>query len=103
MQRRNVDLPEPDGPSRHTTCPRSTDMVMPFSTSRLPKRLCTSTASTMGRPDVAASGVALRNGGGHDADSFFESRTVREGSVMLCVKVDTRDPIVGRAPLKPRP
>ena len=28
MQRRNVDLPEPDGPSRHITSPRATSSVI---------------------------------------------------------------------------
>ncbi len=55
MQRRNVDLPEPDGPSRHITSPGCTSSVMPFSTSRRPKRLCTASALTIG--------VAHRPGG----------------------------------------
>ena len=33
MQRRNVDLPEPDGPSRHITSPGLDLEVIPFSTS----------------------------------------------------------------------
>src|SRR4029453_2519750 len=50
MQRRKVDLPEPDAPSRTTTWPGSTSMSMPLSTSRLPKRLCTASAFTIGVP-----------------------------------------------------
>ena len=48
MQRRNVDLPEPDGPSMHITSPRLTSRSIPFSTSRRPKRLCTPSALTIG-------------------------------------------------------
>ena len=48
MQRRNVDFPEPDGPRMHITSPGSTSSEMPFSTSRRPKRLWTSSAFTIG-------------------------------------------------------
>ncbi len=48
MQRRNVLLPEPDGPSRHITSPGWTDRSMPLSTSSLPKDLWTASALTMG-------------------------------------------------------
>ena len=48
MQRRNVDLPEPEGPSMHITSPRPTVSEMPFSTSRRPKRLWTPSARTIG-------------------------------------------------------
>src|SRR5690349_8648525 len=48
MQRRNVDLPDPEGPSRHMTSLRWTSSVMPFSTSSRPKRLWTASALTMG-------------------------------------------------------
>ena len=48
MQRRNVDLPEPDGPMTHITSPRWTVRSMPLSTSSRPKRLCTPSASTIG-------------------------------------------------------
>ena len=44
MQRRNVDLPDPEGPIRHMTCPRGTSSEIPFSTSSRPKRLCTPSA-----------------------------------------------------------
>src|ERR1700749_1292055 len=47
MQRRNVDLPDPDGPSRHITSPRLTSRLMPLRTSRRPKRLWTPSALTM--------------------------------------------------------
>src|SRR5258708_30886866 len=47
MQRRNVDLPDPDGPSRHITSPCSTSRLMPFRTSRRPKRLWTPSAFTI--------------------------------------------------------
>src|SRR4029453_3895728 len=50
MQRRKVDLPEPDAPSRTTTWPGSTSMSMPLSTSRWPKLLCTASALTIGVP-----------------------------------------------------
>src|SRR5687768_10857481 len=50
MQRRKVDLPEPDAPNRTTTWPGSTSMSMPLSTSRWPKRLCTASAFTIGVP-----------------------------------------------------
>src|SRR5829696_6320217 len=58
MQRRKVDLPEPEAPSRTTTWPGSTSMSMPLSTSRWPKRLWTASALTIGVPSpgpVAAS------------------------------------------------
>ena len=48
MQRRKVDLPEPDGPIRHSTSPAPTSRLMPFSTSRRPKRLWTRSAMTIG-------------------------------------------------------
>ena len=48
MQRRNVDLPEPDGPSRHITSRAATWSVIPFRTSLRPKRLCTPSAFTIG-------------------------------------------------------
>src|SRR3712207_9458551 len=50
MQRRKVDLPEPEAPSRTTTWPGITSMSMPLSTSRWPKRLCTASAFTIGVP-----------------------------------------------------
>ena len=49
MQRRNVDLPEPDGPRRQTTSPRLDLEEMPLSTSSRPKLLWTASAVTMGR------------------------------------------------------
>src|SRR5262245_61636543 len=48
MQRRKVDLPEPDAPSRTTTSRGCTSMSMPLSTSRWPKLLCTASAFTIG-------------------------------------------------------
>ncbi len=42
VQRSSVDLPEPDGPIRHTTSPAWTDSVTPFSTCSAPNRLTTS-------------------------------------------------------------
>ena len=48
MQRRNVDFPDPDGPSRHITSPRRTSRLMPLSTSRLPNRLWTPSDLTIG-------------------------------------------------------
>ena len=48
MQRRNVDLPDPDGPMTQATSPGMTVMSMPRSTSTCPKLLWTSIASTMG-------------------------------------------------------
>ena len=41
MQRRNVDLPEPDGPTSTSTCPLATSRVMPLSTLSAPKFLQT--------------------------------------------------------------
>src|SRR3954465_12864758 len=46
MHRRNVVLPEPDGPMTSTTSPCRTSSEMPFSTSKLPNDLRTSRAST---------------------------------------------------------
>ena len=39
IRRRNVDLPEPDGPRITVTVPGMTVMSMPLSTCRLPKAL----------------------------------------------------------------
>src|SRR5438128_1911886 len=47
-QRRNVDLPPPEGPMITTTSPRLTSRLTPLSTSALWKRLQTSTARTIG-------------------------------------------------------
>src|SRR5436309_3428578 len=48
MQRRKVDLPEPEGPSSTTTELGCTCMSMPLSTSRWPKLLWTASALTIG-------------------------------------------------------
>src|SRR4051812_41676207 len=48
MQRRNVDLPEPDGPITQATSPGCTTRSTPRSTSTRPKLLWMSTASTIG-------------------------------------------------------
>src|SRR5690242_20119803 len=48
MQRRNVVLPEPDGPSRHTTSRLLTSRSMPLRTSVPWNALCTLTACTSG-------------------------------------------------------
>src|SRR5689334_19855006 len=40
-QRRNVDLPDPEGPMITATSPRATSRSIPRSTSLRPKRLCT--------------------------------------------------------------
>ena len=47
MQRRKVDLPEPDGPTTTTTSPASMFSEMSFSTKDSPKRLVTLWNSTM--------------------------------------------------------
>ena len=48
MQRRKVDFPEPLGPIKATTCPRSTFKETPFRTLLGPKLLCTSETSIIG-------------------------------------------------------
>src|ERR1700686_1258395 len=48
MQRRNVLLPEPEGPIMHMTSLGWTSRSMPRSTSSRPKLLCTASALTMG-------------------------------------------------------
>src|SRR6202047_519255 len=48
MQRRNVLLPEPEGPIMHMTSFGWTSRSMPRSTSSRPKLLCTASALTMG-------------------------------------------------------
>ena len=48
MQRRKVDLPDPLGPTMHSTSPRLTDNEMLFSTSFEPKLFDTQSACTMG-------------------------------------------------------
>ena len=55
MQRRKVVLPEPEGPSRQTTCPEATVMSMPLSTSVPWKAFITLTALTSGMPVVSVS------------------------------------------------
>ncbi|CFO07572.1 Uncharacterised protein [Bordetella pertussis] len=47
MQRRKVDLPEPDGPTTTTTSPASISSVMPSSTVESPNFLVTLWNSTM--------------------------------------------------------
>ena len=60
MQRTAVLLPEPLRPMMQTTWPRRTSKLMPFSTSRLPKRLCTSRkATTAGGPAAAGAGAEV--------------------------------------------
>ncbi len=48
MQRRTVDLPEPDGPMMHTTSPFGTSNDTPFSTSTAPNDLWMSLTLTIG-------------------------------------------------------
>src|SRR5258707_12766201 len=48
MQRRNVLLPEPEGPIMHMTSLGATSRSMPRRTSRRPKLLCTASALTIG-------------------------------------------------------
>ena len=57
MQRSSVLLPEPLAPIMLTTLPRWTSNDTPFSTSRSPKRLCTSTTRIMGRSLMEGSGA----------------------------------------------
>src|SRR5438309_1023639 len=47
MQRRNVDLPEPDGPSRQNTSFGASSRSMPLSTSTCPNDLWTFSAFTI--------------------------------------------------------
>src|SRR4051812_587413 len=47
QQRSSVDLPEPDGPMMNTSSPCATARSMPFSTSRVPKDLCSAMTSRM--------------------------------------------------------
>src|SRR5215472_4296271 len=49
MQRRSVDLPEPDGPMIATTPPRTTSSETPFKTSTRPKDFHRSAISIIGR------------------------------------------------------
>src|SRR2546421_7699357 len=55
MQRRNVDLPEPEAPIMQTTSPGWTSRETPRRTSRRPKRLCTPSALTIGSALVICS------------------------------------------------
>ena len=52
MQRRKVDLPEPDGPIRQTTSFGLTAIEIPLRTSRRPNHLWTASALTTGSPPV---------------------------------------------------
>src|SRR5271155_2281008 len=65
MQRRKVDLPEPDGPRMHITSPRPTSRLMPLSTSRRPKYLCTPSARTIGSGIRSAPLVVFRRQDDH--------------------------------------
>src|SRR3954468_5091031 len=47
QQRSRVDLPDPDGPMMKTSSPCATARSMPFSTSRVPKDLCSPRTSRM--------------------------------------------------------
>src|SRR2546423_15204582 len=47
QQRSSVDFPEPDGPMMNTSSPGATARSMPFSTSRVPKDLCSFLTSRM--------------------------------------------------------
>jgi hypothetical protein len=63
MQRRSVDLPEPDGPMMHTASPFATLIEMPRSTSVAPNAWCTSTSrkigASSGRKIGASSGCKI--------------------------------------------
>src|SRR5699024_10937345 len=79
MQRRNVLLPEPDAPIRHCTWPTLTSRSMPLRTSRLPKCLCTFSATTMlacviaPPPDAPADCSALHSSSLHTpSESSFQ-------------------------------
>src|SRR5438105_3784494 len=50
MQRRNVLLPEPEGPIMHMTSFWETSSSIPRNTSSRPKLLCTASALTIGAP-----------------------------------------------------
>src|SRR5438270_12959297 len=66
MQRRNVDLPEPEGPITTATSPAFTARSMPLSTSRWPNDLCTASARTISpeSPPLAGPGsVSTRSTG----------------------------------------
>ena len=52
MHRRKVDLPDPLGPTRHSTSPRLTESEIDFKTSRDPKLFETRSACTMGTSAV---------------------------------------------------
>src|SRR5207253_9652783 len=47
QQRSSVDLPEPEGPMMKTSSPWATARSMPFSTSRVPKDLCSALTSSI--------------------------------------------------------
>src|SRR5260370_28825525 len=53
MHRRNVLLPEPDGPTMHITSLGDTSRSMPRSRSRRPKLSCTASALTIGTPLIS--------------------------------------------------
>ena len=59
MQRRSVDLPDPEGPMTHTTSPRNTSRSTPWSTSSGPKFLLTDWMRTMGSASVVIRDPAL--------------------------------------------
>src|SRR3989442_10437246 len=54
MQRRNVLLPEPEGPIMHMTSRGATSRSMPRKTSSRPKFLWTASALTIGAPCMSA-------------------------------------------------
>lgn len=60
MRRRQLDLPEPDAPTRKTNSPRSTSRLMPFSAGRVVPEYCLDTCSNriMTSRDYASSGAS---------------------------------------------
>src|SRR5215217_2594532 len=74
MRRRKVDLPEPEGPTRHSTSPGMTRSEIDFSTSLVPKDFETPTASTMGVTVAAAAGAAVADASVMSGTSAFSGR-----------------------------
>src|SRR5262249_53948321 len=65
MQRRKVDFPEPDGPTRTSTWPVGTSRVIPLSTLSAPKSLQTLSAlaiAVMGATLLSSSSGAMLRG-----------------------------------------
>src|SRR5262245_21008229 len=103
-----VVLPEPDAPTTTTTSPRRTVIETPFSTSRGPKDLWTSVASTtisaafVGRPPTAerSSESVMRSAGAAGAQPLqaLHQKPGTTGLALIGLAEAPLDPLLHEAP-----